>query len=255
MEEKIINVNGINISTRIGGKGDPFLILHGWGVGKSSWQEVQEKLCSRFRVIIFDFPGFGLSDPIPFLWDVQNFSDFVLDLSKILNLPTFYLLGQSFGGRVAVKLAAKHPQKIKKLILVDAAGIKPKKTAGKKLCNSLAKIFKKFEWLPGYNLFKKAFYCIILKKTDYLEAKGTKKGSYLKVIEEDLTPYLEKIDVETLVVWGKKDKITPLKDAYLMNRKIKNSKLKLIDCGHRPHRELPDILTKTIIEFIENEHD
>ncbi len=255
MEEKIISVKGVPTAIRIEGEGDPFLILHGWGVGKSSWENIQNILSKHFKVIVFDFPGFGSSGPIPSAWDVQKFSDFVLELAEKLNLEKFYLLGQSFGGRVAVKLAAKHPQKIKKLILVDAAGIKPKKTAGKKLCNSLAKIFKKFEWLPGYNLFKKAFYCIILGKTDYLEAKGTKKGSYLKVVEEDLTPYLEKIDVETLVVWGKKDKITPLQDAYLMNRKIKNSKLKLIDCGHRPHRELPDILTKIIIEFIENERD
>ncbi len=255
MEEKIISVKGVQTAIRIEGEGDPFLILHGWGVGKSSWENIQNILSKHFKVIVFDFPGFGSSGPIPSVWDVQKFSDFALELAEKLNLEKFYLLGQSFGGRVAIKLANQRGQRIKKLILVDSAGIKPKKNIKDLIASFLAKIFKKIEWLPGYASFRRFFYRAIIKKTDYLEAKGTKKESYLRVIKEDLTPQLGKINLKTLIVWGKFDKITPLKDAYLMEKKIRNSKLAIIDCGHRPHQESPDYLAKIIIEFIKNESD
>ena len=102
MEEKIISVKGVKTAIRIEGEGDPFLILHGWGVGKSSWKNIQNILSNHFKVIIFDFPGFGSSGPIPSAWDVQNFSDFTLELAKNLNLQSFYLLGQSFVNTVKI---------------------------------------------------------------------------------------------------------------------------------------------------------
>ncbi len=128
MPERIIKVNGLNISLREEGQGEPFLILHGWGSGKGVWQEVQDSLAKEFRVIIFDFPGFGKSDQLPGAWNVSNFVDFFDSLLKELNIPDgFYLASQSFGCRVAIKFAVKYPERIKRLFLIDAAGIRHKK--------------------------------------------------------------------------------------------------------------------------------
>jgi len=248
MEEKFIQVNNLKVFTRIEGQGSPFLILHGWGVGHSSWIETQDKLSKNFQVITLDLPGFGKSDLPEQAWNVQNYVDFVLDFMNILGIDKFYLLGHSFGGRISIKLAAQSPEKIKKLILVDSAGIRHNKPFIKKVVSK----FKIFSRLPGYNVLRRLLYRI-LNNRDYFEEKGIKKEIHNKVIAEDLTDYLKKIFLPVLIIWGKRDKLTPIKDGYLMKKKIKNSELKIFDCGHGPHHEEPDLLIKTILDFIKDD--
>jgi pimeloyl-ACP methyl ester carboxylesterase len=246
MKEQFININGVKTFTRIAGEGSPFLILHGWGRGHISWIGMQDNLSRNFQVITLDLPGFGKSDMPPTGWGVSDYVRFVLDFARKLDIDRFHLLGQSFGGRLCIKLAAHYPERIKKLILVDSAGIKHKKSFFETFGSSMASIFKVFSFLPGYQLSRKFFYRFVLKRPNYLEATGTKKETLIKVLKEDITPYLEKIDVPTLIVWGRRDKLIPLKDGYLMKERIKNSELKIFDCGHAPHDEIPDILVKTI---------
>jgi len=250
MIEKNIEINGIKTFTRIAGQGSPFLILHGWGASTESWKKVQKKLSEKFQVFVLDFPGFGRSDLPPVAWDVQDYVRFVLDFAKEMGLEKFCLLGHSFGGRVAIKLAAQFPQKIEKLILVDTAGVKVKKTFTKKLLVFLAPFSGVFRVIPGFQIGRKVFYKFILRKTDYLKATGVMKETFKKVIDEDITPFFGKITVPTFIVWGEKDKITPLRDAYLMKAKIRDSELKIFDCGHCPHYEAPNLLAKTILDFV-----
>jgi len=251
MPERIIQVKGLNIQIREEGQGTPLLILHGWGSGKEPWILVQDGLAKRFRVAMFDFPGFGKSDSLPSAWQVQDFVEFFLEFLKQIGInENFYLAGQSFGGRVAIKFAAQHPEMIKKLFLIDAAGIKHKRTLSRLVLHFVSKIIKKFSWIPGYKLLQKAFYRFVLRKTDYINAIGFKKDTFIKVVKEDLTPLLEKIKVPTCIIWGEKDKTTPIKDAYLMHEKILGSQLKFIPCGHMPYREIPALLVETILEFI-----
>ena len=84
---------------------------------------------------------------------------------------------------------------------------------------------------------------------------GVMKETFLKVISEDLSPYLEKIQAKTLVVWGERDKITPLKDGRFIQSKIKNSELVMIPSSHNPHFEIPDELVKTILDFLNKNGD
>ncbi|MDD5621170.1 MAG: alpha/beta hydrolase [Candidatus Pacebacteria bacterium] len=251
MPERIIQVNGLNISLREEGQGTPFLILHGWGSGKDPWKEVQDILASSHRVIIFDFPGFRKSDAIPKPWNVDDFVNFFNSLLKEINInEPFYLAGHSFGGRVVIKYSVRYPERIKEMFLIDSAGIKHKKTSMQFISYIFAKIFKKFSWIPGFNLFQKAFYKFIIRKTDYLYAIGNKKDTLVNVLKEDLTHLLEKITVKTHIIWGKDDKITPVKDAHIMHEKIKGSDLKMMPCGHMPYREKPRLLANTILEIL-----
>lgn len=246
MKQEFFEIDGLKIFTRIAGMGKPFLILHGWGVGHSSWVKVQDILKQRFQVIALDLPGFGKSDLPKQAWDLNDYLNFVFKFLEHMEIKNCYLLGQSFGGRIAIKAASKYPQKINKLILVSAAGIRPKKS----VINKFSKKFKQFSFLPGYNLLRKIFYKIILKNNEYLEELGIKKEIHQKVVSLDLTSLLEKIEIPTLIVWGKNDKITPLKHAYLMNKKIKNSFLEILPCGHSPHREYPEKLAEKIFHFL-----
>jgi len=248
--ERFLQVGNLKIFTRIAGEGSPFLILHGWGRGHISWIEVQDKLSKYFQVITLDLPGFGKSAMPPKGWEVSDYARFVSEFVKELNIDKFYLLGHSFGGSIAIKLSAQSPQKIRKLILVDSAGIRPKTSFFKKILAPVISIFKIFFFLPGYGLLRKGFYKFILKSTDYLNAKGVMKETFKKVVAEDLSSRFSEINLSTLIVWGKKDKMTSIKDAYLMKQRIKDSELKIFDCEHCPHKEKPDFLIKAILDFL-----
>jgi len=253
MEEKFIEVNNLKVFTRIEGQGSPFLILHGWGRGQISWIEIQDKLSKHFQVIILDLPGFGKSDLPPVGWSVQDYFQFISDFTQKMGINNFYLLGHSFGGSIAIKLAVESPEKIRKLILVDSAGRRPQKSFSKKILFPTFKIFKIFSFLPGYKILRKYFYKFILRSTDYLKVTGVMKETFKKVIAEDLSYLWRKINLPVLIIWGRKDKMTPLRDAYLMKANIKDSVLKIFDCGHCPHHEEPDLLIKTILNFIKND--
>jgi len=229
-----MTIKGLKINYKTLGEGRPLLILHGWGSRSDNWQKVAEALAkSGVKVIIPDLPGFGQSDKPLTAWDIDDYCDFVEEFVKVLNLDKFYLLGHSFGGSLAVKFSLQHPEKVAKLFLVSAACVRKKS-----LKNKLFKFISRFFKIKPLFL-RKFFY----RKSDYLSVKGVMKETYLKVIEEDLSDVLEKVKVPTMIIWGAKDKITPIKQAKLINSKIRNSELKIIpNIGHSPHLEAPEKL-------------
>ena len=235
----------------------PLLILHGWGSFEKKWDKVKEILTQQgIKVFVPTLPGFGENLAPKEPWSVDDYVEWVKNFSQ--NFDPFFLLGHSFGGRIAIKFALKYPEKVSKLILVSSAGIKESKSQLQKfILTSGLKVFNLIFRLPVLDkfkpLFQKIFYRYILKKSDYLEAKGTMKGTFKKIIEEDLAPYLSEIKTPTLIIWGEKDKITPLKNAYLLKENIRNSELKILEnVSHSPHLEAPEKLAKVILNFLKN---
>ncbi len=252
MKEKKIVINGLKSNYKITGSGPVILILHGWGRGSDSYISVQENLAdSGYKVIVPDLPGFGKTEPPASGWDVSDYAEWVNRFVSALNIRKFYLLAHSFGGRVAIKFAIVSPQKVLHLILYEAAGIKHKKTFFQSLLFLISKTGNIFSFLPGFSFLKKCYYKFIVRKKDYFTAKGTMKRTFLKVIEEDLTPILSKISVPTFLIWGDKDKQTPLSDGFLMEKEIPNSKLKIVpNRGHAFHHKAAGELTDIILKFL-----
>jgi len=244
-------IDGLKINYRIIGEGQPILVLHGWGSQSEKWQKAGELLKEKkFQIIIPDLPGFGKSQE-PFQpWNLDDYFNFLGKFVQFLKLKKFHLLGHSFGGAVAVKYALKFPEKIEKLILI-APALYRRDSLKTKFWRKIAKISKIFSFGPFYCQSRKIFYKFFIGKSDYPYAKGIMKETYLKIIKEDLSGLLEKIQIPTLIIWGEKDDIKNIKEAYLINEKIKNSELKTIpEVGHSPHLEVPEILTKIILEFL-----
>ena len=97
-----ININGIKTNYQTFGEGKPFLILHGWGSNSERWQPVAELIAEKgLKVIVPDMPGFGKSDALTAPWNMKNFTIWVDEFVKQLNLDEFYLMGHSFGGALA----------------------------------------------------------------------------------------------------------------------------------------------------------
>lgn len=228
MREEKIKVNEIDTYYKIGGEGTSVLILHGWGSKSDKWVSVGEIILKKgFKVIIPDLPGFGKTEKPEIPWKIKDYSEFILNFVNQLNLKNFILLGHSFGGAVSVDFVVRNENRAEKLFLIGASCIR-KKTARKRILFIFAKVFKVFSFIP---FSKKLFYKFIVRKSDYQYTKGIMKETYLNIIKQDLLNVLEKIKIPTIIIWGEKDDVVPVKDAKIMNQKINNSKLLIISKG------------------------
>ncbi len=251
MNEKEIFINGLKINYKVVGDGQPFLILHGWGGSSDSWIVVQKLLSNRrYKVIVPDFPGFGKSQDPPRDWKVDDYCNLVLSFIEKLGISNFFLLGHSFGGRVAIKFGAKYPKKLKGLILSDISGIKSEPTINQRLTARIAKIGKLFIKSSFLEEKAKKILYTFLGPADYLKANNVMRETFLNVVKEDLTPLLSQIKILTLIVWGASDRITPIDCAYLIKKEIPNSVLKIIpNAGHSPHLKAPKRLSEIVERF------
>jgi pimeloyl-ACP methyl ester carboxylesterase len=232
------------------------LILHGWGSNSQRWSRVKEILeRQKIQVFIPDLPGFGQTPPPKEVWGKKEYLNWILNEIQKKGWEKFNLLGHSFGGELAMFLSATCPQKVKKLILLSPAILRKKPASKKvKFAYFLARVSKKIFNLPILKNFKPIFQKIfyrIFGGYDYYLAKGVMKEVMKKILKEDLSFLLKKIQAKTLILWAKDDPVLPASDALLLNKKIKNSKVKIFPKGgHSPHRNIPEDLSKSILEFI-----
>ena len=256
MPESKTTLNNLEINYKVAGQGEPILILHGWGVGSDSWIKVQEFLASKgYKVVVPDLPGFGRSHNPLKSWTVDNYVDWVDDFMDSRDLNSIFLIGHSFGGRIGIKFAVRHPEKVKKLILCAAAGITPRPKIKIGVFAFLSKMGNLIFSLPGLKSLKDFARRIIyfLNQTpDYYFIKNeTMKETFQKTIEENLIPFLAKIKTPTLIVWGDQDMVVPVFDAYVMHKEIPDSTLKIIKGGrHGLSLQFPEQLSEIIVQFI-----
>lgn len=225
------------------------VFLHGWRSEGLVWKDIADKISNHnLAVYMLDLPGFGSSPEPKNSFSVQDYADVVGEFIKKLKLNNVILIGHSFGGRVAINLASSEPVLIKKVILVDAAGLRTNKGSnGVVFLAKLAKPFFRPKFMAGWR--KKIYRA--LGSVDYLES-GSLKETYLKVASEDLSGYLPKISQPTLIIWGDNDKDTPLVFAKTMNEKIKNSKVVVLkEAGHFSFLDKPKEFLNELTKFIE----
>lgn len=253
IEERSIKIDGLDVNYKIAGKGQPILILHGWGGTSASWTKVQELLSKKYLVVVPDLPGFGKTPSPPAGWSLERYVEFVEKFSQELNLEGIILIGHSFGGRIAIQYAVKYPEELSYLILCAAAGIRHMRLRHKvlliiaKSANLIGSLPFIRRWRPHV---RRLFYRAI-KRTDYLEAEGVMKEIFLSVLSKNLRPILSSIKTSTLVLWGEKDDFVPIEDANIMKQEIENAKLVIFPgIGHTPHKKIPDELVREIETFL-----
>ncbi len=205
------------------------VILHGWGSDLSKWQPLKKSLDKNknLKVYLPLMPGFGKNDlEKPYTTkDYCDWLDNYLDKNKIKNVV---LMGHSFGGQVSIQYSATHSKKVKKLILINSAGIRSRFTFKRSFFWVLAKLGNFTLSLPLLNklkpLSRKLLYKVA-REGDYYKAKPVMQKTLSLVTKESHRHHLPLITKPTLILWGAKDSITPIKDGRLINQQIKNSKL------------------------------
>ena len=251
MQEKVIIINDLKIRYYASDtleKAGVLVYLHGW---KSEALHFRGVLENYPNFVAIDLPGFGGSERPKTSWALADYANFLKSFLEKLEIKNPLLAGHSFGGSVIAKYAAKGFE-AKKLILIDSAGIR--KRGVKILAYKLgAKIIKLILSVPGLNMFReklrKKFYKLI-DSEDYIEA-GAMLEIYRKTISEDLSADLQKIQQETILIWGKDDSATPLWQAEQMHKLLKNSKLSVIEnAGHFSFIDRPEKFKKIFFEEI-----
>ncbi|MFQ5686938.1 MAG: alpha/beta fold hydrolase [Candidatus Scalindua sp.] len=232
----ILELEGVRVFYRCAGKGDSVILMHGWGGSAESFKPVFDYLSKSYKVYAFDFPGFGKSSIPTKVWGKEEYGKFFMNFLKSAGIERTNIIAHSFGGRIAIWLAANYPEKVNKLILINSAGIKPGRTLKYHIKVAIAKTGKK---LFAFSIFRKYrerllnnLYSLIGSK-DYQQQTGIMRSTLVKVVNEDLRGLLPKIIAPTLLIWGENDRDVPLSSAKIMESEINDAGLVVFkDAGH-----------------------
>ncbi len=230
-----MTIDGTTLNYERTGIGPPVLLLHGWGASIQVMKPVARYLAGIGReAVSLDFPGFGESPPPPAAWGVPEYAALTRRFIEELNLEKPDVIAHSFGGRVTIYLAGEDPDLFGKLVLVDAAGIRPKRSLGYYVRVYRYKLGKR---LAKNAFFDRAFGLSERMKTagsaDYRALSGVMRESFVRIVNLDLARRLKSIRNETLLVWGEDDRETPLSMARRMQAEIPEAGLAVIpNAGH-----------------------
>jgi len=235
LESMFLKIDNMNIFYKTAGSGKKVVLLHGWGGRADSFLPVFNYLSTKFQVYAIDFPGFGQSTVPEDAWGVGDYTEMLLKFFDSLGIDKASLVGHSFGGRVSIMFSAKHPERVDKIVLVDSAGLIPRRTLKYYFKVYKFKLFKKLYLLftSGKDKEEKLerFYNKYGSK-DYRES-GNMRKTFVKVVNENLRGYLPMIEAPTLLIWGDQDKDTPLEFGKIMEKEIKDAGLVVFEgAGH-----------------------
>lgn len=228
-------VDGVKIHYRVYGTGTPVLFLHGSLGQIDSFKPIIEYVEKRGnQCIALDFPGFSAesaADP-PKPWSVTDYAEMLHQFLLQLGSPPCDVVAHSFGARVAIILAAEHPEQVEKLVFTGAAGLIPKRGLKYYVKTYSYKLGKRLGRVPCLNrLFGIDARQKSAGSAEYQSFAGDMRGTFIKVINQDLAPYLPRIQSPTLLVWGSEDTATPLWMGEKMEKMIPDAGLVIFE-GH-----------------------
>lgn len=237
------------------GSGHPVVFLHGWGSDMSAFGFFSKPLVSEgYRVIMIDLPGHGKSEEPPRPYSVEDMARAVLSVISSAEVEKPTLVGHSNGGRIIIKLTAQMGYEAKSLVLMDSAGIIPKRGIEYKIKVASYKLGKKLILAFGGKNKEEKLEAFKKKRgsADYRGASGVMRDTMVKIVNEDLEPVLPKISVPTLLLWGKDDTATPISDGKKMNALIKGSGLFEMEGGHWAFAQSPSVSLAAVLCFLKS---
>ncbi len=251
------DICGLKINYKITGEGEETAVmLQGWGTTLEMYDSVAACISEKYRFVQLDLPGFGGSEEPHEPWNVSSFSDFFCEFMKALDIKSAILIGHSYGGRMIIDLATREsiPFEIKKIILIDSAGIMPQRSAKQK---ARIKIYKTIKKIADIKVIYALFPELIDEwrsrqgSADYRAASPMMRQCLVMAVNEDMTDRLPKIKQDTLLIWGDKDTATPISDAKKMEELIPNSGLCVLEgCGHYSFLEQPAIFKNIMRSYL-----
>lgn len=252
--EKEIELEGLRVRMEVTGEGRPLILMHGWGCDHTTVRSIAATAAQTHTVYNMDFPGFGGSQEPAEVWGVELYTRLIEDLVRKEGLERPVLIGHSFGGRVSILYASRN--EVDKVVLVDAAGIKPKRSLKYYLKVYSFKAGKRFwELMLGKEKAQERVDRMRAKRgsSDYAGASPMMRRILSKVVNEDLTDRLPLISAPTLLIWGENDTATPIADAKKMSRLIPGSGIvSFPGCGHYSFLDNPIQFRAVLSSFLKS---
>lgn len=265
-EERHHEWRGARIRVFAAGEGPPLLLVHGFGGAAWNFDELAPLLPGR-RLLIPDLPGHGGSAPLP-APSLAGFADMLGDLLDAEGARQADVFGHSLGGVVALRLAARRPERVRRLILAAAAGIssatrmgeltlaftglvEPGRIAGRR-AERIARsrrlrriVFGTFEVSNPDALSERAVHGFLRGPTMHTDALG----AGLALAADDPRRDLDRVRCPVLLLWGGRDRQVPIEDGYEYARRLRAPLRVIADCGHLLIGERPDVCARATLEF------
>ncbi len=256
IQGKNIKVDGLNVHYYTAGQGEPLVVIHGGGGDARTWWKNITELSEKYTIYAPDLPGYGGSQPLAGDYYIPELSRFLGSFASNLGLERFYLVGHSMGGGVALDYALKSPHKIKKLVLVSSLCLGREIAFWVRLLSIPAllrslgaltiAVLKSIKWLAEQ--LNPAEFIMPLSPASMTVGGNITTFKQQSMVLEDR---LSEVTVPTLLVWGSKDPIVPVKHAYQAAKVIPDCQVKVFENrGHNVHRDEVKQFSSTLTGFL-----
>ena len=269
-EERFADLRDVRLRYYIGGEGAPLLLIHGLGGAASNWVGVAPHLTERFRVLVPDLPGHAGSSPLPAAATLDPYAERLHELASQEGMLPGAVVGHSFGGLVALRLALRRPEDVRALVLAGSAGVSTATRRVERLLTIAA-------FLRPSRLYSRHRERVARHKVlRYLvfgywgasdpgaltpeAVEGFLAGPRLHtdsataariLVKDDPRVELDLVHCPTLVLWGARDHQVPVDDAFEYARRL-HAELRVVsDCGHLLIGERPDACVEAILDFLD----
>ena len=274
-EEQNINVGGLPVRYLMTGEGPPLVLLHALGESALDWRWALPSLARTHRVYAVDLPGFGYSGKPSADYSPVFFARFVGSYLDALGLEQAALVGNSLGGLIALRLALSEPARVAALGLIDSAGLgrevsyalrlptlpgygevalawgKTPLGAAQRAWLRVPLLFARPERVPGEWITEQTW---IAQLPGFMEATMAALRAHVDLggQREVLVDQLPHLEIPTLIIWGKRDRVFPYSQGQKAVSLLQQGFLELIpDCGHLPHVEQPDRFAAILNQFLD----
>jgi pimeloyl-ACP methyl ester carboxylesterase len=269
-----VTIHGHNVGYRDAGEGEVIVLIHGMAGSSRSWRDVMPKLAEQYRVIAPDLLGHGESAKPMGDYSLGSHASGLRDLLGVLGVERATVVGQSFGGGVAMQLAYQHPELVDRLVLVSSGG----------LGREVSWILKALT-LPGAEFVMPVIFPGFVRDagnwvSDRLAGLGVKapraaemwraydgltevpnRHAFVRTLRSVVDPGGQSInatdrlyltaEMPTLIVWGNEDPVIPVEHGETAHEAMPNSRLEVFDgVGHFPHAEDPERFIEVLTDFV-----
>jgi pimeloyl-ACP methyl ester carboxylesterase len=266
----VANIRGVRTLYYVGGEGEPLVLVHGLGGAALNFTELAPLLALKRRVLVPNLPGHGGSDPLPRVEGLSSYADHVAAVAEREGMLPAAVLGHSMGGVVALRLAVSRPESVRALILVAAAGI-------------VSRTRRADIWLRVMGLLRPTRFVVPFRRTlagrprlryvpfavwgaddpsalspqaalGFLEgalAHTDTASAGKALVEDDPRPDLDRVACPLSLLWGARDRLVPLADAFEYARRLRAPIRTLPAAGHLLVGEQPAECAAVIEEFLD----
>lgn len=241
LEKRRVQIGTVPIYYEVTGQGDPLILVHGLSGSTRWWAKNIQPLSEHFRVHVVDLVGFGSSrSRHPFA--LEEAADFLVKWMDAIGIESADLIGHSMGGFIAADLAADYPERIKRLVLVDAAGLPFEPN----VIIHARDVVRAVRYVPW------DFFPVVL--WDLLRAGPlTMTRAILQILTSSLEHKLTNIDLQTLVVWGEFDTVISVEVGQKLSQALSHAKFVVLKgAGHNAMWDRPNAFNEAVLNFLLN---